>query len=142
MKKVILFIGVMLLSFSLVACKQKNNVADVVEDHEELPDFKKEEIEKAKNTVKENFDFEGCTLKKVWYDEEKSKYVIGAYLETGKGSINGVEPENVIVVFTEFDVDSAGGDRSFEPNSTYTDWQFILIRDDKEDDWEIDTWGY
>ncbi len=79
--------------------------------------------------------------KKVWYDEEKSDYATKGYLGTGKGSVNGVKSENVIIVFSEFDVDSLGGDGSFEPNSTYDDWQFILIRDNNTSDWRIDDWG-
>lgn len=92
--------------------------------------------------MKSDFDFKGCTLKKIWYDEEKSNYHANGYLRNGKGSINGTKIENVIVLLSEFDVDSEGGDGSFEPNSTYGDWQFILIRDSKSSDWKIDSWGY
>lgn len=142
MKKVILLISIIVLVFSLVACKQSNKVDDVITEVGESTKFNEREVSEAIDTVKNGFDFKGCTLKKVWYDEEKSNYAASGYLGNGKGSINGVKPENIIVVLSEFDVDSAGGDGSFEPDSTYSDWQFILIRDNKESDWEINDWGY
>lgn len=142
MKKVILLIIVLLLATSLVACKQNIKENDVITDAGESTKFNEKEVNEAIDTVKNGFDLEGCSLKKVWYDQEKSDYATSAYLGTGKGSINRVKPENVIVVFTEFDVDFEGGDGSFEPNSTYADWQFTLIRDYIKDDWKIDTMGY
>lgn len=142
MKKVILLITIVLLLTSLLACEEDIKENDIITDAGKSTKFSRKEVNEALDTVKNEFDFEGCTLKKVCYDEEKSEYATSAYLGSGKGSINKVEPENLIVVHSEFDVDSAGGDGSFEPNSTYTDWQFILIRDKKSSDWEIDTMGY
>lgn len=142
MKKTILLIIVVLLATSLVACKENIQENDVITDAGKSTKFNEKEVNEAIDTVKNEFDFEGCTLKKVWYEQEKSDYAASGYLGTGKGSINGVKPENVIVLFTQFDVDSLGGDGSFEPDSIYDDWQFILIRDDIKDDWEIDDWGY
>ena len=115
---------------------------DIIIDIGQSTKFTEEEITKAIDTVKNNFNFKGCTLTKLWYDEEKSNYFSKAYLGTGKGSVNDVEAENVIVLLSNFDVDSSGGDGSFEPNSTYGGWQWVLIRDSKANDWEIDTWGY
>ena len=115
---------------------------EMIIEADEFSKFDEEEINKAMDIVKEDFNLKGCTLKKVWYEKEKSNYAIKGYLGNGKGSINGVKPDNVIVLFVEFDVDNAGGDGSFEPDSTYSEWQFILIRDDKENHWRIDDMGY
>lgn len=142
MKRVILLIIMLVLAISLVACKEDIQKDDVITDAGKSTKFNEKEINEAIGTVKNEFDFEGCTLKKVWYEQENSDYATSGYLGSGRGSINGVKPENVIVLFTEFDVDSSGGDGSFEPDSTYDDWQFILIRDDVKDDWKIDDWGY
>lgn len=142
MKKAILLIIVMFLVTSLVACNENIQENDVITDAGKSTKFNEKEVNEAIDIVIDEFNFKGCTLKKVWYDQEESDYVTSAYLGTGKGSINGVKPENVIVLFTEFDVDSSGGDGSFEPDSTYDEWQFILIRDDMKDDWKIDSWGY
>lgn len=141
MKKILILFSILLV-FSLVSCKQDSKVDNVITDAGESTKFSEEEVKEAINTVINDFDFKGCTLKKVWYDEEKSDYATKGYLGTGKGAVNGVKSENVIVVFSEFDVDSSGGDGSFEPNSTYDNWQFILIRDSKINDWKINDWGY
>ena len=142
MKKRVIVFCIMLSMLSLVVCKQNSINDDVITGVGASIKFKEKEITNAINTVKSDFDFKGCTLKKVWYDEEKSNYFTKTYLGNGKGSINGAKIENVIVLLSDFDVDSLGGDGSFEPNSTYGEWQWVLIRDDKESDWKIDDWGY
>ncbi|EQK46689.1 hypothetical protein C671_1431 [[Clostridium] bifermentans ATCC 19299] len=49
---------------------------------------------------------------------------------------------NVIVLFSDFDVDGSGKNPVLEPNSTYTDYNWVLIRDDKSKNWKIVEWGY
>ncbi|NRT63569.1 hypothetical protein B0P06_000187 [Clostridium saccharoperbutylacetonicum] len=56
--------------------------------------------------------------------------------------MNGVKTENVIVLLSNFDVDSSGGDGSLNPNSTYDNYNWILIRDSKTDSWKVDDRGY
>lgn len=34
------------------------------------------------------------------------------------------------------------GGSGLEPNTIYENWRWILIRDSKTSDWEIDDWGY
>jgi hypothetical protein len=87
-------------------------------------------------------DFEGCELTKLWYDEEKSNAQIKSYMTGGHGSVNGVSKDNVIVLYSDFTVDSSGGDGSLNPNSTYSDWMWILIRDSGKSEWRVDDWGY
>lgn len=105
--------------------------------------FSEEKINDAKKCVEKKFkDSKGCNLTKLWYDEEKSNNFIKGYLKSGKGSVNGVEAENVIVLLSNFDVDSSGGDGSLNPNSTYSNWNWILIWDSKTGNWQVDDWGY
>ena len=105
--------------------------------------FSNNEINDAMDCVKKKFkDFKGCELTDLWYDEEKSDAFIEGYLESGEGSINGVDAENVIVLLSNFNVDSTGGDGSLNPNSTYSNWNWILIRDRKTGNWLVDDWGY
>lgn len=101
MKKSILLIIVVLLATSLIACEQNIKENDVIIDAGNSTKFNEKEVNEAIDTVKNEFDLEGCTLKKVWYDQEKSDYATSAYLGNGRGSINEVKPENVIVVFRE-----------------------------------------
>lgn len=39
--------------------------------------------------------------------------------------------DEVIVLLSPFYVDSSGGDCSLNPNSTYDDWGWILVRNTK-----------
>ncbi len=104
--------------------------------------FTKEEIGEAIELVKNDFDFSASTLTKIWYKEEESDKFSKLYLDYGRGSVNGAESENVIVLLSNFDVDDSGEDSSLNPNSTYENFQWILIRSDDSSDWEIDDRGY
>ena len=141
-KRIVGILIMFIFMVSLLACKQDIKADKLTTDVINNTKFNEKEIAKAIDIVKNNFDFKGCTLKKVWYDEEKSRYITKGYLGSGKGSINNVNPENIIVLLSDFEVDSLGGDGSFEPNSTYGEWQWILIRDSKTSEWRIDSWGY
>jgi len=104
--------------------------------------FSPAEIEAAQDCVLKKFkDFEGCDLEKLWYDEEYSEARIERYMSTGNGSENGVAKDNVIILLSDFHVDSTGGG-GFSPDTDCTDWNWILIRDDKSDAWRVDDWGY
>jgi hypothetical protein len=143
MKKMIFSLCLVLVVFSLAACKQVGKTNNVVVSIEKSNKFSEEEINDVINSVKIKFkDFEGCNLTKLWYDEEKSNKAIEGYLINGKGSVNGVKAENVVILLSSFDVDSTGGDGSFSPNSTYSYWNWILIRDSKTGKWKVDDWGY
>ena len=143
MKKVIFFLCIILVAFSLWACRQAGKTNNTVESIGKHDKFSNEEIKDAMKRVKKKFkDFKGCDLTQLWYDEEKSKGFIEGYLKNGKGAASGVKSENVIVLFSDFDVDSSGGDGSLNPNSTYSNWNWILIRDNKAGNWKVDDWGY
>ncbi|WP_243129164.1 DUF4829 domain-containing protein [Hathewaya massiliensis] len=145
---------VILLVFSLVGCNQKSNDKEMVKDNEaSISDklvtnignsdkFDKQEIENAMKVVKYNFDFPASTLTRICYNEEKSDKLIKTYLENGRDSVNGAKPENVIVLLTNFDVDDSGDNPVFNAGSTYEDYQWILIRNNKNSNWIIDDSGY
>jgi hypothetical protein len=104
--------------------------------------FSKDEIMEAINLVQTGFKFPSATLTKLTYDEEKSDRLIKGYMENGKGSVNGVDSKNVIILISEFVVDGSGKNPVLNPNSTYTDYQWILIRQGENSDWIIDDQGY
>ncbi|MBP9920429.1 MAG: hypothetical protein KBF03_00570 [Proteiniclasticum sp.] len=60
----------------------------------------------------------------------------------GRGKINGISPENVLVILSEFITADTDENPVLNPNSTYTDYQWILIRSRKGDPWRIDDQGY
>lgn len=143
MKKIIIFLCLILAVFSLVAYRQAGKTNNVVVNIEKSNKFSEKEINDAIICVKKKFkDFKGCTLTKLWYDEERSNIIIGGYLTNGKGSVNSVKADNIIVLLSNFDVDSSGVDGGFNPNSSYSNWNWILIRDSKAGHWKVDDWGY
>ena len=143
MKKMVFFLCVISVVFSLAACKQAGRTDNVTVNIDKSSKFSEEEINNAINCVMKKFkDFKGCNLTKLWYDEEKSNNFTEEYLKGGRGSINGVKAENVIVLLSNFDVDSSGAAGGFNPDSTYSDWNWILIRDSKTSKWRVDDCGY
>jgi len=136
MKKFIVSICIILLAFSLMSCKENGTTDNVIVDVGESTKFTKEEINKAVVCVKQNFEFPACTLTKIWYSEEKSNTFIEGYF------VNGGSSENIIVLLSNFDVDDSGDNPVLNPNSTYTDYNWILIRDSKTSDWEVTDFGY
>lgn len=106
--------------------------------------FSKAEVQTAVDCVVTNFksNFKGCDLLKIWYDENESDGEIVSYMTFGRGSINGVKKENVIVLFSDFYVNPNGGDGSLNQNSIYSDFNWVLIRDSKTGNWRIDDSGY
>jgi len=129
----------------LSACAQTGGITDNVEVTIGASDrFSNAEIERAANTVIRKFaaDFIGCELLQLWYDEDHSNAFADSYMRSGRGHSNGVERANVIVLLSDFSVDASGGDGSFNPNDTYYNWSWILIRDRTNGAWRVDDWGY
>ena len=50
--------------------------------------------------------------------------------------------QELIVVLLTFDTDEKGGDDGFNPNDTYTNWQWHLVKTADKKSWEIINWGY
>ncbi len=96
MKKVYKAVIGIVLGLLLAACGNNVNVSVTGTSSK----FSREEIENAAQRVKEKFeDFRGCELINLRYDEEKSDSFIKGYLESGRGSVNGVTAENTIVLY-------------------------------------------
>lgn len=98
--------------------------------------FAQGEIEDAMDVAMDHFrkEFYGCTMTKIEYDESKSE---AAAIEWARQ----YGADEAIVLYSSFDVDASGGDGSFNPNSTYDNWKWILTRDDGGE-WVLRTWGY
>lgn len=143
MKKVISSFIIILIVFSVVGCNRMGKTKDASITIGKSVKFSKKEIDDAVECVKERFkNYKGCTLTDLWYDENKSNTYVEDYLKYGDGTENGSTKENAIVLMSNFNVDSLGGDGSFEPNSTTDDYQWVLIRDSKTSKWEVIESGY
>ena len=142
MKKIFTYLSMILMIFSLVGCNQNNKPTNIKVDIGESTKFSKEEIDNAVDCLKRSFDFEACTLTKIYYNEEISNTAVEDYLQFGNGSVNKVKAENVIVLLSDFDVDNSGNNPVLNPGETYTNYNWILIRDDKNSDWKVDDCGF
>ena len=94
------------------------------------------DIMAAVRLVKEHFRtyFGNCTLKTLYYDDEKSLQE-EAY---GKSTFNGVE---AIILYSDFHVGDVDADTAFNSNTEYDDWNWVVIKA-KDGKWKLETWGY
>lgn len=99
--------------------------------------YSERDIEDAMNIAERKFksDFTGCTLTDLWYDEDISKESTDEWAE----QYNAGE---AIVLESNFKAGLLGIDGSLEPGETYTEWQWILVRNDESSQWVLETWGY
>lgn len=133
MKKRIVIIS-LLLCFLLTACGGgKVRTMPVIGPSELYTD---REIGKAMDIVADYFkkEFDGCTLIRLEYDE-------AAVRDELMGWADQYDEGQAIVLLSDFEVDSSGGDGSLNPNDTYRNWKWILTRTGAGE-WQLRTWGY
>ena len=134
MKKIfIVLLSALLIGLVLCGCGKVKDVQITIGESEL---YSQREIESAMRKVKWFFrlTFDGCTLRELSYDEEKSARETAEWAES-------YGAEQAIVILSEFDVDESGGDGSLNPNSTYKNWQWILTRS-RGGGWTLQDWGY
>ena len=133
MKKIKVLLSLMLCAALLTACGG-GDVRNVERNPGESQLYSDGEINSAMNEVLDFFqkEFDGCTMTEIRYDEEKY-----AERQRMESEDHGRE---VIVLLTDFTVDSSGGDGSLNPNSTYRNYQWTLTR--TLFGWKLEDWGY
>ena len=122
------------MAFSLCACD--SNVKNVHTHEVQSELYSQADIDSAIAIITKEFivHWKGCALKEIYYaGDDISK----AYQDWADRN----DADEVIVLLSSFDVDSSGGDGSLNPNSTYTGWNWILVRSDKGT-WEYVDHGY
>ena len=94
------------------------------------------EIASAIAVIENEFEAEwsGCTLTEIYYagDITCRKYQEWA---------DRYGADEVIVLLSSFDVDASGGDGSLNPNQTYKNWNWILVRAN-DGEWQHVDHGY
>jgi hypothetical protein len=148
MKRVIYLLFIISLCLSLSSCKVPSfgTTNNVEVDFGNSTFYSEVEIKSATEAVLTKFrDFAGCDLLRLWYDEEMSDRII--QIDMSSGGMNaikssGAEPENVIILFSDFYAGPSSGGGGFNPDFKYTNWMWILIRDSKNEEWKIVAWGY
>ena len=98
--------------------------------------YRDKDISDAIHVIMKEFDlsWKGCTLKEITYAGDEKTLAHQQWDERH-------DADEVIVLISSFDVDSSGGDGSLNPNSTYTRWSWILVRD-KNGKWKHVDHGY
>lgn len=138
-KKIFIVLCMLIVCSLLYACKSNENSDDVEITYGESEQFSDSEMEDAVDVIIEKFkDFEGCELIKIWYDESKANLEVERYIARE----NSMKKENIIIFYSDFKVDSTGKNPVLNPDSTYTDWMWILTRDDITKEWTVKDWGY
>ena len=134
---IILSIFIIGLALYFIDAFMFGNVKSVNQTIKKSEVYSEKDIEKAMATAKRKFKFgfKGCILTDLWYDEDISLSSAGSWASQ-------YNADEAIVLLSNFDVDSSGGDGRLNPNDTYSDWQWILVRDKGDRNWKLKTWGY
>ena len=121
MKKIVCTMLGILLVFSLSACG--GNVRGVKTHHVDSEMYSQDDINSAIDTIKKEFksDWKGCTLTEIYYAGDDCSKDHQYWADRNNA-------DEVIVLLSSFDVDSSGADGSLNPNSTYDNWNWILVR--------------
>jgi uncharacterized membrane protein len=136
---IVVLILIAAIAASLIFLAHRNKCGDVSNVKRTVTASKiysEQDINDAMDIVAKFFqsDFEGCTLTDLWYEERIS-------VPASDGWAKQYNADESIVLLSNFDVNSSGGDGSLNPNTTYPNWQWILVRS-KGSEWELKTWGY
>ena len=132
-----ILLAIMIL-FSLAGCKGKKD-GDITIDKGDSNKFSEDEIDAAIKVVKDNFSFPDSELKAVRYDEAKSDDVIKDFMKYGAGKGTDIDLNNIIVLFSEFDV---SGKNPVLSKGEYKNYSWTLVRPDKDSEWKIEDQGY
>lgn len=110
-----------LSALSLSACG--GNISDVSTQRIESELYSQDDINAAVDIIKKEFksDWKGCSLTEIRYAGDEITKEHQEWSERNNA-------DEVIVLLSSFDVDSSGGDGSLNPNSTYDEWKWILVR--------------
>ena len=121
MKKTTGTILCLLLVLCLSACGGK--VSDAKTHNVESETYSQQDIAAAIDVIKKEFksNWKGCTLTEIYYaGDDKS--------QNHQDWADRNNADEVLVLLSSFSVDASGGDGSLNPNSTYDNWGWILVR--------------
>lgn len=122
-----------MMALGLCACE--GNIDNVKTHKVDSKIYSQEEILSAIEVIKKEFkkSWKGCTLTEIYY--------AGDEISKENKEWSDVDDEEVITLLSSFEVDSSGGDGSLNPNSTYDNWNWILVRE-KGGKWKHIDHGY
>lgn len=121
MKKLLIILICAGMIFSLCSCG--GNVKNAKEIDAESDIYTADEIKSAIEVIEREFDigWSGCTLTEIYYAGDQTSKDYQDWADRN-------DADETIVLLSSFDVDDSGGDGSLNPNSTYDNWMWILVR--------------
>ncbi len=134
MKRWLSFLLCTVLAMTLAGCG--GNIKNVTREPAESELYTAQDIEQAMDEALDYFhrNFKGCTMTRIYYVGDDRQDAFDEWAET-------CGCDEAIILESDFQVDSSGGDGSLKPDSTYTRWQWILARD-KGGSWKHKDHGY
>ena len=134
MKKIIYIMFCVLFVFTLGACGENSDQIKTRYVASEI--YSDEDIDAAIDVIKKEFEngWKGCTLTEIYYAGDDISKEHQDWADRNNA-------DEVIVLMSSFDVDSSGGDGSLNPDTTYDDWNWILVRT-KDGQWQHVDHGY
>ena len=134
MKKLIAMVLALVCAIGLVACGGNTKNVKITDYSSEM--YSDAEIENAIDVAINYFEknFKGCTLTEITYLGDDK-------LDDWQEFAERNNADDVMVLVSSFTVDASGGDGSLNPNSTYTNWKWILVRNNGGK-WEHVDHGY
>ncbi len=121
MKKVLSLSVTLLLCFVISGCG--GNIENMKTHKVDSELYSQQEINAAIDTIKREFqnNWSGCSLTEIYYAGDNASKDHQDWADRNNA-------DEVIVLLSVFDVDDSGGDGSLNPNSTYDNWKWILVR--------------
>lgn len=81
-----------------------------------------------------HYEYDNCALTRLAYAGDETQ-------KTAKEWAKQYGKDEVIILISDFTVEASGGDGSLTPGSTYTNWEWILARNEGER-WQHMDQGY
>ena len=122
MKKLLSLVLLSLTLLGLSSCGEKVKTRDVPSEL-----FSQSDISSAMAVIEKEFKkgWRGCTLKEIYYAGDELTRKFADYPAR-------YDADEVIVLLSSFHVDSSGRSPSLNPDFTYNDWNWILVRNEGE----------
>jgi hypothetical protein len=123
-------------SFSYIKTQQQGSITQVNFTATSSTIYTIEDFYKAANTVENTFkkEYTGCTLLTLSYTGDLTESEQAEYLQQ-------YAADEVLILTSSFTTGDSGGDGSLNPNDIYTDYLWILARNEGED-WHLADRGY
>ncbi len=115
---------ILLLCISIIGlCACGGNIDNVTTHEVDSKTYSQDDISSAIKVIEKEFkrNWKGCTLKEIYYAGDDMS-------ESHQDWADRHDADEAIVLLSTFDVDSSGGDGSLNPDSTYDNWMWILVR--------------